>query len=107
MDDELELISTTWTKDDYGVDRKTESARWVFARVGSITRREFYDAGRNGLNPEFTFTVFADDYEGEELCRYREKQYSIYRVYQIPGTDYLELYAERKGGSNAAAAVSR
>lgn len=107
MDDELELIAYSYAKDAYGVDQATPTSRWVFAQVDSVTRREFYDAGRNGLNPEFKFTVFADDYGGETVCRYREHQYSIYRAYHIPGTDYLELIAERKGGSNAAAAVSR
>ena len=33
--------------------RETPSFREVMCQVDSITRNEFFDAGRNGLNPEF------------------------------------------------------
>ena len=51
-------------------------------QVDSVTRSEFFEAGRNGLNPEFVFRVFFGDYEGgERLVEYRGKRYSIYRTY--------------------------
>lgn len=95
----LTLIGTTRTQDEYGIWRETPTARNVFCQVNSITRSEFFDAGRNGLNPEFMFSMFAGDYEGERVCEYREQKYSIYRTY-IARNDVIELYAERKGGSN-------
>ena len=90
------LISTTETQDEYGVWTSTETERQVFAQVDSVTRSEFFDAGRAGLNPEYRFTMFFGDYEGEETLKYNDRLYGIYRQYQ-PRTDVIELYAERKG----------
>lgn len=95
----LTLIGTTRTQDEYGIWHETPAARNVFCQVNSITRSEFFDAGRNGLNPEFMFSMFAGDYEGERTCEYRGQKYSIYRTY-LGRNDVIELYAERKGGSN-------
>lgn len=100
MDDVLTLVSYTYTKDAYGVDRGTPTERRIFCRTDSITRLEFYEAGRNGLNPEMKFIIFAGDYAGETVCRFHGAQYSVYRTYHVPGTDYLELYVQREGGSN-------
>ena len=99
MDAVLSLISKTTAKDEYGVDRVTETAREVFCRVRSASRTEFFDGGRNGLNPEYQFTVFAADYQGESIVEYEGARYAVYRTYRA-GSDYLELYAERKGGTN-------
>lgn len=100
MDDVINLISTVYTKDDYGVERPTETSKQVFAKVRSVTRAEFFDGGRNGLNPEYQFTVFFGDYSGEMIAEYNGNRYGIYRVYRADNEDYLELYAERKGGTN-------
>lgn len=100
MDDVLKLISQTFTKDKYGIPKATEVPKEVFCECHSVTRSEFFEAGRNGLNPEFRFTVFHAEYEGESIVEYRGKRYGIYRTYIVPGTDYIELYAERKGGLN-------
>ena len=101
MEGVLTLIGTTWAQDDHGVRRETSISREILCRIDSVTRSEFFEGGRNGLNPELQFTVFAGDYEGETVCQYDGKQYGIYRTYRVPGTDYMELYAERKGGTNA------
>lgn len=103
MDDVLILYQTTKTQDETGVWRTSETEVEVFCKVHSITRTEFFEAGRNGLNPAYQFTVFQGDYSGEVKCGYRGQNYAIYRTYIIPGTDYIELYAERQGGTNGAA----
>ena len=100
MDAVLILVGKTRTQDEYGMWKETPTDRQIFCQVESVTRAEFFDGGRNGLNPEFQFTVFAGDYNGETVCKYEDKQYGIYRTYRVPGTDYMELYAERKGGTN-------
>lgn len=100
LSDVLTLFSSVVGKDKLGVQREIFTPRQVFCRVNSVTRAEFFGAGRNGLNPAYCFTVFAGDYNDEELCEYHGKSYGIYRTYQVPGTDDLELYAERKGGTN-------
>ena len=95
----LTLIGTTREQDEFGIWRETPTSRDVFCQVNSITRSEFFDAGRNGLNPEFMFSMFAGDYGGERVCEYRGQRYSIYRTY-LGRNDVIELYAERKGGTN-------
>lgn len=100
MDAVLDLVAITQTVDAQGVDRDAERSRRIYCRVDSITRQEFFEAGRAGLNPEWRFTVFAGDYKGERTLSYEGQRYGIYRTYRVPGTDYMELYAERKGGAD-------
>lgn len=100
MDDVIKLISESYQKNKYGIGVPTMAYREVFCQIHSITRQEFFDAGRNGLNPAFQMTIFAAEYNGESILEYQGKTYSIYRTYIVPGTDYIELYVERKGGSN-------
>ena len=97
--DVIKLISETRTQDDYGrwIAKKTE--KQVMCQVDSITRAEFFEGGRNGLNPEFKFTMFFGDYNGESVVEYQGKTYTVYRTY-LRRTDIIELYVERKGGTN-------
>lgn len=97
--DVISLIAVTLTQDDYGVWHRNETARDVFCSVESVTRQEFYDGGRAGLNPEYRVTMFFDDYQGEQTVSYKGKRYGVYRTYHAK-TDVLELYVERKGGTN-------
>ena len=71
----------------------------MYCNVSSVTRAEFFDAGRQGLNPEYRFTMFAGDYDGESVVGYKGRLYSVYRTY-IAKTDIIELYVERQGGTN-------
>jgi len=97
--DVITLLHSEKTQDEYGVWRETLSEREVFCSVDSVTRQEFYDGGRNGLNPEFRITMFAWDYCGERELIYKGRSYSVYRTYQ-GRDDSIELYVERKGGTN-------
>ena len=100
--DVITLIKETNVKNQYGVYEATTQSREIFCQVRSVTRTEFFEGGRNGLNPEYQFTVFSGDYDGETLCEYNGNSYGIYRVYRTDD-DYIELYAERKGGTNGKA----
>lgn len=116
MDDVIKLIPITKAKDARGVDKKVEGTpREVFCKTSGITRREFFDGGRNGLNPERVFYVFAEDYEGETIIEHEGKRYSVYRTFKSDNNtyvspnmqsrqelmqDYIELYVERKGGTD-------
>lgn len=100
MDTVIKLLKQTKERDSRGVWREDLTPHEVFAQIHSVTRNEFFEGGRNGLNPEFQFTVFQGDYDGESVCEYEGKRYAIYRTYIVPGTDYIELYAERQGGTN-------
>lgn len=95
----ITLVSERKTQNDFGVFETTKTSRDVFCQVDSVTRSEFFEAGRNGLNPEFRFSMFAGDYEGEQIVIYKGKSYGVYRTY-IGRTDDIELYVERKGGTN-------
>lgn len=95
----ITLISTTKTQNAYGIWETTETTRNVYCQVDSVTRTEFFEGGRNGLNPEFRFTLFFGDYQGERTVTYNGNTYGIYRVF-YGRTDTVELYAERKGGTN-------
>lgn len=98
--DIIGLISVTYSVDQYGVQKATEEEpRQVMCQVDSVTQTEFFEGGRNGLNPEFVFRVFFADYENERLVEYNGSKYTIYRTY-YRRDDTVELYAERKGGSN-------
>ena len=100
MDDELKLIGQRFEKDDFGVDKPVTAEKVVYCKKYSATRSEFFLGGRNGLNPVFKFEMFAAEYEGESVCEYRGNKYAIYSTFQEEGSDYIELYVERKGGLN-------
>lgn len=100
--DVITLVSISFTQDEFGVRRKAESKKEVFCQVDSVTRAEFFEGGRNGLNPQFRITMFFDDYNDEPIVEYNEKRYTVYRTYHSR-TDDIELYVERKGGTNGTA----
>jgi len=97
--DIITLYADTVSYDDYGVAVKTRTSRDVFCKVDSVSRAEFYEGGRAGLNPEYRITMFFADYNGEVLVGYNGRNYSVYRTYQA-GTDIIELYVERKNGTD-------
>lgn len=95
----IKLISSTKTQDNNGVWRETLIERQVFCNVSSVTASEFFEGGRNGLNPEYRMTMFNGDYQGETMLKFNGRTYAIYRTY-LDRNDNLELYVERKGGTN-------
>lgn len=96
MTDVLKLISRSIDIDQYGREVYTETDKTVYCEVGSITQSEFFAAENTELNPEYKFTVFFRDYNGENVVEYNGKRYSVYRTYRA--SDYMELYCERKIG---------
>lgn len=98
--DVIYLVSVVNTQDEHGVWQKTTKERRVFCDVRSVSRAEWSDAGRVGLNPEYQITMFFGDYEGEDTLIYNGKAYGVYRTYRAK-TDTIELYVEKKGGVNA------
>ena len=100
MDSSIQLISETMQQDELGAWYSDKVIRRVLCRVSSIDDTEFHEAGRSGLNPAVRVTVFHADYKGETKCRFESGDYTIYRTKRIPNSDYIDLYLERKGGSN-------
>ena len=103
--DIVTLYADTVTYDDYGVAKKARSSKQVYCKVDSVTRAEFFEGGRSGLNPEYRVTMFFGDYSGEALLEYNGRMYSVYRTYQAK-TDIIELYVERRGGTNLTVSTS-
>ena len=94
----INLVAETWTTDAFNVQHANETSRQVFGRVDSVTEKEWFDGARQGLNPEFRFTMFRFDYAGENIVEYQGNRYTVYRTY-IGRNDSIELYAERRQGN--------
>ena len=91
------LVSETYAEDAYGVLIPTPQKKLVYANVSSVSSAEFFEGGRNGLNPEYRMIMFAPDYDGEEIVEYNDVQYAVYRTYQ-GRSDMIELYVELRKG---------
>lgn len=91
------LIGYTVTLNDYKQETRTETRTKVFAKKESISRAEFYNGGKAGLQPEFRLTTAAIDYNGELEVELDGVRYGVYRTYNV-SQDYIELYCEKKGG---------
>lgn len=92
------LVSQTYQRNDYGVQEKTETKRKVFVSVTSVNGQEWFEGGRNGLNPQYRFTMYSFEYLGERLLEYKDTVYTIYRTYQR-NIDEIDLYVELKKGN--------
>lgn len=99
------LVSQSYAQNDYGVYERTESKKKVYVDVTSVTAQEWFEGGRNGLNPQYRFTMFSHDYSGEQIIEYKNIQYSIYRSY-LRKADLIELYAEKRKGNEQAQSQS-
>lgn len=93
----ISLISKTYAADSIGQYVPTLVKRQVYCDVRSITRAEWYDAGRQGFKPDISFVMFAPDYQGEDEVEYNSRKYSIYRTY-LAQNEALELYCQDIGG---------
>lgn len=97
MDVKIKLIGATFENDEYGVLRRTETVREVFADIQSVTQTEFFEGGRNGLRPQYKITMFAPEYRGEMMIQYGDQKLWVYRTYQ-PNSDKIELYVQKEAG---------
>lgn len=97
MTDVITLITQTITTDKYGNEVATETEKTIFCEVDSVSQSEFFAAENTELNPEYKFTIFFGDYDGQSLVKFNGARYSVYRTYRTG--DDLELYTERKIGA--------
>ena len=95
--EKIALLTSTYTQDEIGQWTETTTKKYVYAIVESVTMSEFYQAGMQGMKPEYRMTVWLTEYAGEENLEYRGKTYTIYRTYRR-NDGRIELYVtERKG----------
>ena len=97
MDDVISLISTEVEADELLIEDVTESSREVYCTVKSVSAKELADSRSTDLIPAYQFTVFAGDYESENILEYHGERFSVYRTY-MKSADQIELYAGRKAG---------
>lgn len=95
--DVIFLISKTYTQNQFGQFEEVQTEHKVYCDVRSVSRAEWYDAGRLGFNPDIAFNMFRPDYHGEEELRYKDTRYKIYRTY-VARNEILELYCHKIGG---------
>lgn len=98
MDDEALLVAETYRQNEIGVMESARVVRPVLVTVQSVSRTEFYRAGQAGLQPSMVLTTPSVNYDGEEEVILRGKRYAVYRTYQPPDSDYIELYLQPKAG---------
>lgn len=96
----IDLLETISTLNTLGQYIYTTTKRTVFAKMTSVSQSEWFEGGRIGLNPQYRFTTFTGDYQGESELEYNGKRYTIYRTYYAAG-DTVELYTEEKRGVQA------
>lgn len=96
MESTCDLIKKVMSKDALGYPIATETKTTVLCEIRTVSRQEFFDAGKAGLVPEYEIRINAIEYSGEDELEYNGKRYGIYRTYQT--ADYIELYVEYKGG---------
>lgn len=93
----IALQKTTYTQDDLGEWVETASDVNVFAYVSSVSMSEFYQAGMQGMKPEYRFLIWQTEYEGEETLKYNDVIYTIYRTY-LRDDGRIELYTTLRKG---------
>ena len=95
---ELKLIAKSYAADDLKQLIETETSRTVYCNIRSVTRAEWVAGGQLGLKPELVATMFAPDYEGEEIAELDGIRYAVYRTY-LGSFELIELYLERQAGA--------
>lgn len=96
--DTASLISVSYTQSDYGVYTASETSSTVFVDVTSVGSSEWFEGARNGLNPQYRFTLFSYDYDGQKVIEYDGVRYTVYRTY-LRSKDEIELYTKLKKGN--------
>ena len=92
------LVHESFSQNEYGVMEPSTTKYKVYVDVNSVTSQEWFEGGRNGLNPQYRFTMFTFDYHNEKIIEYKNVQYTIYRTY-IKNIDEIELYVELRKGN--------
>lgn len=85
----IKLIDLTYSPTASGDSISEAAPREVLADRKSVSRAEFYPAVANGLRPEVTFVIWADEYNNEERLTYNDTDYEIIRTFS--GTDEREI----------------
>lgn len=91
------LIKETTYRDEMKIPHTMQDERMVYVDVSSVSADEWFEGGRNGLNPELRFRMFVGDYQDEKIIRYGLAEYVIYRTY-VTKNGVVELYCQKRQG---------
>lgn len=98
MDGVVKLIKETYVQNEIMEQIPTETETEVFAEINSVTRSEWAEAGRAGLNPSAMIRTPRVNYSGEKIVEWEGVRYGVYRTYAPPDSDFIEIYLEEKVG---------
>lgn len=99
MDDILVLIGTAYRQNELlEQEMDGETRTEIFGEERSVTRSEWYEAGREGMRPSILFVTSQLNYDGQQEAELRGIRYRIYRTYRVRDTNLVELYLEEKAG---------
>ena len=89
------LLEVTYRMDAYGVMRPEAARTKRFCKVRSASAQEFFEAGQQGIKPQYQITMLRAEYSGQQMVEYKKKRYAVYRTYE-PNADEVELYLEER-----------
>ncbi len=95
----ISLISKSYSTNDIGVARVTETKNDVFATVYSVSQAEFYNAGQEGFKPSAVYAVRSIEYGGEDELEVNSERKYIYRTF-VRTDGRTELYTRGRKGTN-------
>lgn len=96
--DFLDIVQKTYVQNEYGVSKKTEKiVKDIPCEIKSATANEWFEGGRMGLNPDYTFIISRLDYNNETTVIYNNVRYAVYRTY-VRGDD-IELHVQKEKGA--------
>ena len=78
--DVIQLVAVTIVEDELGNQIEQETMRQVFANEFSISDRDFYNAGIQGLRPEKRFEIYVFEYQNEPKFIHNGIKYRIIRT---------------------------
>ncbi|MBE7044778.1 MAG: phage head-tail adapter protein [Ruminococcaceae bacterium] len=93
------IQSGGYIEDEIGQRLPAEEIRTeIFVSVASVSRSEFFGAGKTGLTPEYVLKTVSVNYSGEKELEYDGERYAIYRTFSPSDSDEIELYISKKVG---------
>lgn len=92
----LKAYGTT-AYDEYGNEVITETTSDVFVQPRGVYQSEFYNAAQAGLHPSLTlYLTNREDYHGEKVLTFENKDYSVIRVDWNAQRDGISLICEER-----------
>lgn len=87
----------TPTYDEYGNEVQNITDKEVFVQPRGVYQSEFYNAAQLGLKPSLTlFLSNREDYSGEKVLEYENKDYNVIRVDWTAQRDGISLICEER-----------